>query len=117
VQGNHEVFLPGALSKTGIVWTAPRDLVFAPNSILGFNFVDTDWKQLAEHTMKILGHGSEETLTGVLIRNLCKGTSIECGRGGNVWDLKPSESPWVHHTWVWNTLQAREQSDLSIEND
>ena len=79
--------------------------------------MDTDRKQLAEHGMKILDHGSEETLTGVLIRNLCEGTSIECGRGGNVWDLKPSESPWVHHSWVWNTLQALELSDLSIEND
>ena len=88
-----KVFLAGALPKTGIVRTAPRDLVFAPDTILGFNFVDTDRKQLAEHVMKILDHGSEETLTGVLIRNLCKGTSIECGRGGNVWDLKPSESP------------------------
>lgn len=32
-------------------------------------------------------------------------------------DLKASENPCVQHSWLWNTLQALEPSDLSIEND
>jgi len=101
----------------GIVRTAARKIVHAPIDILGFDFDNLERKQLGDHITHLLDHGTASTVTGQLITIAGEGTSVECGRQGNVFSLQPSKCKWVDHSWMWNTITALEQSDIKIEND
>ena len=62
----------------------------------------------------IIEHGSEETVTGQLIRNLCEGVVLQCGVGGDIFDLHSSFCTWVEENWVWPTIRSMEDLNINI---
>ena len=103
-----------ALPKAGIVRTAPSSLVFSPEDIMGFGLKDIETEQMSEHIYMMLEHGSEDTVTGQLIRNLCEGIVLQCGVGGDIFDLHSSFCTWVEENWVWSTIRSMEDLNINI---
>ena len=63
--------------------------------MLGLGLKDIRTEQLSAHILMLLEHGSEDSITGKLIRILCEGILVECGVKGDLFWLHPSFCSWV----------------------
>ena len=82
--------------------------------MLGLGLKDIRTEQLSAHILMLLEHGSEDSITGKLIRILCEGTLVECGVQGDIFWLHPSFCSWVEKNWIWNILENLEDSNIEI---
>jgi hypothetical protein len=111
------LFLKTALPKSGIVRTAARDLVFSPASVMDFGFPDLWTLQLIEHVMVLIEHGSSNSLTGKLLRNIIEGHYIEVGLGGDVFQWDIENIPWITKTWFSETVRDLSMVNINIRHD
>ena len=106
-----------ALPKVGIIRTADKTMVRAPETIGGFGIKDTYTKQFTAHIQYLIDHGASTTETGQLIRVAGEGVLLESGLGGNLFDIKPSQCSWLGHNWITNTLEMIEYFQIELKND
>jgi len=77
------ILLRVALPKIGYARTTSRALVFSPILLMGCGVNNLYVQQLISHISMMLDHGSQNSLTGRLIRIVAEGLYIESGYGGD----------------------------------